>query len=473
MTVGQHQSDNSYYSNLFAELAALLQNNASLAHLAFDDANSSISDFISDFRYNVSPWPVVIDERIIRCFSRVVESMPSVFSKVLRYYYQHDPQWVCQYLGISELMLQRFGSQGPDTADLMCRYDAIMAGQQLKLVELNVGSSLGGWWSDWLYPEIRQVLDHIGEVKHWNHKYRRISENTFKAVWQSIWRLKGFAAQGNVFIYLPATATANLQRVHDHLYQMVMLTRPEQYPNATLTIFNDLDNIEWLADGNIAWQGTVMDTLLLPIVKGDELPISFQAKLQGYSEKNKFYYPDSERLTLLSVKMLFALLHEPRSRQILSDAEWQLVEDHIPWSAKLAQPTVSYHGQIYPTKTFVSDQQQQLVFKKSRSMQGKDVLVGHSVPAADWIAFYQQHQQDPDWLIQQYCAPDLVASADQRSGFNSYRMVWGIFGFDNRYAGAWCRGVPAAHEDTVINLARGAVEFVVTEQQPQKLKMTL
>lgn len=466
------QITNGYYSNLFAELADLLQQNYHLAHLPFDDANSSISDFISDFRYNVSPWPVVIDERIVRRFAKVVENMPAVFCKVLRHYYQQDPLWVCQYLGISELMLQRFGSQGPDTADLMCRYDAIISGEQIKLVELNVGSSLGGWWSDWLYPEIRQVLDNIVEVKDWNHKYRRISENTFRAVWQSIWRLKGASAQGNVFIYLPATATANLQRVHQHLHEMVMATCPAQYPQATLTIFNDLDSIEWRADGNIAWQGTVMDTLLLPIVKGDELPVSFQAKLQGYSEKNQFYYPDSEKLTLLSVKMLFALLHAPRSRSILSESEWQLVQDHIPWSARLADSTVIYQGKQLDTSDFVKACQQQLVFKKSRSMQGKDVLVGHSVSAAEWQLFYQQHHEDPDWLIQQYCAPDLVASADQRSGYANYRMVWGIFGFDNHYAGAWCRGVPAEHQDTVINLARGAVEFVVTEQQPQKRKMT-
>lgn len=467
------RSNNAFYSNLFKELVQFLEANPEMAKLQFDDANSSISDFMSDFRYNVSPWPVIIDDATIRTFSRVVDNIPAVLIKVINHYIESDPVWLSQYLNVSEVALARFKKHAINTADLMCRYDAIVADQKLKLVEINIGSSLGGWWSDWLYPEIQQALNDVDVVKDWNHKYRKVSENTFKGVWQSIMRLKGPEAQGNVFIYLPDTATDNLSRVHEHLNDMVMSTKPDQYPNGKLYIFNDLDAIEWLSDGNIRLDGVLMDTLMLPIVKGDELPLSFQAKLQSYSEKNQFYYPDNEGLTLLSLKLLFALVHEEKTRAFLSDTEVALIEEHIPWSTKLDNDTVFWQGEQHSTAEFIKTHQQQLVFKKSQSMQGLHVIVGESVTPEEWHHHYEENKDDSDWLIQAYCAPDLIASADQNVGLSAYRMVWGIFGFDDKYAGAWCRGVSTGNDDTVINLARGAVEFVVTEEQQQKRKLVL
>lgn len=473
MIAEEIRSNNTFYSKLFGELVGFLEANPELAVLPFDDANSSISDFMSDFRYNVSPWPVIIDDATVRTFSRVVDNIPAIMIKVINHYLEADPKWLCDYLNVSEVALERFKKHNIQTADIMCRYDAIMADKKLKLVEINIGSSLGGWWSDWLYPEIQQVLDGVKVVKDWNHKYRKVSENTFKAVWQSILRLKGSDAQGNVFIYLPDTATNNLGRVHEHLNDMVMSTKPAQYPNGQLFIFNDLDAIEWMPDGNIRLDGTVMDTLMLPIVRGDELPISFQAKLQAYSEKNKFYYPDNEGLTLLSLKLLFALVHEEETHRFLSSTERALIEEHIPWSTKLNNEQVFYGGSMHETEDFIIANQQKLVFKKSQSMQGLHVIVGESVSPQEWLQFYHENRHDPDWLIQAYCAPDLIYSADQKVGLSAYRMVWGIFGFDNKYAGAWCRGVAISNDDTVINLARGAVEFVVTEEQQQKRKLVL
>ncbi|WDE09179.1 hypothetical protein SG34_030920 [Thalassomonas viridans] len=464
---------NGVYSDLFGDLAGLLNEKPELARLAFDEENSKISDFMTDFIYNVSPWPVIIDDNCIRRFARIVETIPSIINKVIMHYIEHDPAYLCDYLNMSAVALERLRTYQFKPEDIMCRYDAIFSENKIKLVEINIGSSLGGWWSDWLYPEISQALADVEKVRDWNIKYRKITENTFKAVWQSMLRLKGTQAQGNLFIYLPETATANLTEVFKHLNTMVMSLKPSQYPDGQLVIFNDLEQIEWLADGNLRYQGMVMDALLLPVVKGNELPLTFQAKLQAYSEKNKFYYPDSEGLTLCANKLLFALLHEENTFELLTPSERELVAEHIPWSAKLKAGSVLYQGKHADTRDFLIENQQRLVMKKSQSMQGKDVLVGKSESPEAWRAFYRENNSDNDWLIQAYCDPDLVYSADPKVGLSAYRMVWGIFGFDNKYAGSWCRGVSLDNEDTVINLARGAVEFVVTEELAKKRKLVL
>ncbi|MCO7199083.1 hypothetical protein [Pseudoalteromonas sp. OANN1] len=467
------RANNAFYSELFAELADLLAADQTMASLSFDEANSSISDFMADFIYNVSPWPVIINDNTVRTFSRVVDNMPAVLIKLLNYFARHEPLWLCDYLNISEMALARYTKCAINSEDIMCRYDAIMTNKALKLVEINIGSSLGGWWSDWLYPEIQAALNQVDVVKDWNHKYRKISENTFKAVWQSIVRLKGNDAKGNMFIFLPDTATTNLALVHQHLNTLVMTTKPDIYPEGKLFIFNELDKIEWRTDGNMAIDGEIMDTLLLPVVKGDELPISFVAKLQAYSEKRKLYVPDNEALNLLANKLLFSLAHEPKSKKVLTNTELSLIEEHIPWSTKLNSKAIHRDGISLLTEEYIKQNQQSLVFKKSQSMQGKDVLVGCTTPREEWLNFYEQNKHDSDWLIQAYCAPDLIYSADQNVGFSSYRMVWGIFGFNDHYSGAWCRAVNESNDDTVINLARGAVEFVVTEEQQLKGKLVL
>ena len=467
------RANNAFYSDLFAELADLLAADKQMAAMSFDDENSSISDFMSNFIYNVSPWPVIINDATVRTFSRVVDNIPAVLIKVIDHFAKHDPEWLCDYLNISEVALARYVQNPISTDDIMCRYDAIMTEKSLKLVEINIGSSLGGWWSDWLYPEIQAALDNVNVVKDWNHKYRKISENTFKAVWQSIVRLKGADAKGNVFIFLPDTATTNLDVVHAHLNTLVMDTKPDLYPDGKLYIFNELDDIEWRTDGDMAIDGVVMDTLLLPIVKGDELPISFMAKLQAYSEKGKLYFPDNDSLTTLANKLLFPLAHHPQALEVMTNTERALIEEHIPWSTKLNSETIHRGGEAFDAAQYIKDNQQGLVFKKSQSMQGKDVLVGCTTETEEWLAFYEQNKHDTDWLIQAYCAPDLIYAADQNVGFSSYRMVWGIFGFNDNYSGAWCRAVNESNDDTVINLARGAVEFVVTEEQQMKGKLVL
>jgi hypothetical protein len=466
-------SSNSAYSGLFGELAKLVAQDAELAYLPFDDEASKISDFMSSFIYNVSPWPVIIDDKTVRKFGRVVDSVPPLLKKVIDQHIANDQRYFGDYVNISDIAVERFKKYLFNPEDIMCRYDAIVAAQKVKLVEINIGSSLGGWWSDWLYPEILSALKDVGQIKNWNLKYRRISENTFRAVWQSILRLKGASAQGNLYIFLPDTATENLEVVYNHINELVMAVKPAQYPDGKLVIFNDLDKIVWSADGILMYQDEVMDTLMLPVVKGDELPVSFMARLQSYSERNQFYYPDNDGLAMFANKLLFALLHEQKTRAFLTPAELALVDEHIPWSAKLNSETVFNDGQSQPTEAFVMANQQTLVFKKAQSMQGKDVLVGKSLTAQQWLAGYVEYQNDSDWLIQQYCEPDVVYSADPKLGMNGYRMVWGIFGFDGKYAGSWCRGVALQNQDTVINLARGASEFVVVEEQPHKQKFTL
>jgi hypothetical protein len=252
-----------------------------------------------------------------------------------------------------------------------------------------------------------------------------------------------------------------------------MSTKPSIYPDGNFYVFNEINSIQWGVDGNISIDGVIVDAMLLPIVKGDELPLHFQAKLQAYSEKGGFYYPDSDALTLLSIKLLFALAHEAVSLACLTDAERNIIETHIPWSARLCGDSVTFRGESYATEDFVRLFQSQLVLKKSQSMQGKDVMVGNAVSTVEWMTLFNQKRFDLDWLIQYYCAPDLIYSADHHVGMSEYRMIWGIFGFNNSYAGSWCRGVSQGNTDKVINLARGAVEFVVTEEQEKKEKLVL
>ena len=464
---------NSEYSELFADLGKLLFNNESLQFLAFDEDKSKVSQFIDNFTYNVSPWPIIIDERHLHKFNRIVDSTPPLLNKVLKAYIAHEPEYLKEYINISSMTVERYKEHDFSSMEIMSRYDAVETDGVVKLVEINIGSSLGGWWSDWLYPEISQKLETVESVSQWNFKYRKISELSFKAVWQSIARIKGNQAQGNIFIYIPDSATTNLDSVHRNLHDTVMRVKPKSFTNGTLHIFDNLNELEWLQKGQIKCRGFDVDALLIPLMTGEEINESFFARLQAYAQHEKFYYPDSELYRLLANKLLFALLHDQKTQQFLTDVERQFVQQHIPWSGKLNAAKQLFKNQHIATEELIERYQSQLVFKKSESMQGKDVIVGKSVSKQEWLEQYQVLREDNDWLIQWFCEPDVLCCADQRSGLSFYRIVWGIFGVNGKYGGSWCRGNPLSNNDTVINLARGAVEFVVAESQPQKRKITL
>ncbi len=463
-------NNNRRLSEGFASLAQGLSQQQSLAQHQLNMQAPSIPEFMSDYQYKVSPWPVIIDADFVAELSLIIKEIPLIFHRLLKHFAVQQRAWLCEYLNEPELTAQLYQDHQFNSTDVLSRIDAVISGGEIRLIEINQGASLGGWQLDWLCGEIAQKMDELIPLPGLSLHYQNVVESLFKSYCQSILRLKGVSAKGHILFLLPANSafdasTQSLKASFANLYTKIA---PPQLAAGRLHFFTDINDVTVGVDGRVMFDGVEMDGVILTTEKGNELPRSFYSLLESASTKGKFYYPDAICLTLGANKLLFALVHEPQVQPLLSPQHRQLIERYIPWTAKLSSPSVIWQGQQHETADLVSAFKDQLVMKKAHSMQGKDVAIGQSMSAQQWLAFYQQHCDDGDWLIQQYYTPDPVVTAAPDLGLHPFSMVWGIFAIQGRYAGGFVRGNVASTGSTVINSAKGAAEFALMEQRKVK-----
>jgi uncharacterized circularly permuted ATP-grasp superfamily protein len=145
----------------------------------------------------------------------------------------------------------------------------------------------------------------------------------------------------------------------------------------------------------------------------------------------------------------------------LSAEENDFIRRHIPFSARLQNEEVRWQGRRMRMDDLLSEYKDGLVIKKAHSFQGKDVHIGKFTSEEDWSGLIARLNGDSDWLVQEYCAADLVRAPDCAGKLTDYAAVWGIFDTGNSYGGAFVRGMAAGRGAGVINSAQGAVEFPV------------
>lgn len=461
-----------YFSALHYELADVLKHNPELSKISFKDESNRIKDFLHDYNYGVSPWPMIINDDHVRVCNDIIRTIPVIFDKVIRSLMATDQAWLCDYINESFVTTNHYLQRELCYQDILCRYDASISQEQFKLLELNIGSSLGGWQNDYVYLEIQQLLQDVPNVNQWHIKHRPITENLFKGIYQSILRIKGRAAQGRVLMYLPYQEE-KVEGLRHFLRDIAQQQTPSHFTQSTLTFFTEMRSLTFNAAGDVMYQGEVYDALLLPSVDGEDFNIKQHAIIQSHAFKQRFYFPDCDSYTLQSNKLLFALVHEPKVRALLNATELQAIDDYIPWSQKAAVSQLEYQGKHYATADFIREFQSQLVFKKAHSMQGKDVVMGANASSEDWLATYDSICHDNDWLIQQCCEPDEFMTAEPEIGYGTYKMIWGFFSFNGKYAGNIGRGIRTEYDSLVLNSALGALLYVVLEEQAHKNKMTL
>lgn len=459
------------YSASFHTLIEGLSQSEQLQKMPFPPMGENVPLFMRGYpqQYKVSPWPLIADPQFIEKMDALCRELPIALHKVLRFYAEQDPAYLAEYLGVSRVEVDLFASRLTQPEDLVLRYDAVQEAGQWRLIEVNSGASLGGWQHSWIYPEVLSLLDAWPQFRQFNIRFRNIVVELLLAYCHAARRLKGPQTAGNLLLFVPSSISAEFyQNLCEEFSALLEKIRPETMPSARLYYFQSVEQISFDPDGRLFFAGVEMDAVIMNTDSLDNLPKSFFNLLESMAQKAQFYYPDSLCYALLGNKLLFALVHESETASVLVPYQQELVRQCIPWTVRLGCPELVFAGSRYDTGAFIRSHQQQLVFKKAYSMQGKDVVVGASTPAGDWCRLYQQLATEPGWLIQQYVQPDPIPLAEPQHGFDFYRVIWGIFALQGRYAGCFLRATPDISGDTIINSARGATEFFLFEEQPQK-----
>ncbi|WP_196137572.1 hypothetical protein [Aliikangiella sp. G2MR2-5] len=471
MEVENVVADNRFYSELFFELSVLIGKNTEVQKMRFNSGSERIEPFMRNYKYRVSPWPCIIGEKFTKKINDLVRKVPSLVQKVLRLKLDEGVDEFASYLNVSPIVAALFNEQKFDISDVPIRFDAIIQERQIRLLELNCGAALGGWQMDSLSPEVLNSLHVFEQSGTWNIKHRNICESLFGSICQSIFRIKGKKVTGNILFYMPELTDERRSIIQQRFQSVYEYVRPSHLSSGDVIFIKNLSDLEFSSDGYALANSVVVDAIIFAVDKDGQVPVSKYNQVQAESAKGKFYYPDHSNFVLMGNKHVFSLMHENSIQKKLSKDELETIQQYFPWSRKLSK--IEEQGSDEIDIQLLLEQKNRFLLKKAHSAQGEDVIIGSSVSDKEWSDSVEMLRNDNDWIVQSYCEPDLVLTADEFSGYQNFRMIWGIFSLSGKYAGSFLRGVPDMSDSTVINSAHGATEFLVFEEQEKKKKVLI
>ncbi|MAA92933.1 MAG: hypothetical protein CML22_14070 [Rheinheimera sp.] len=465
-------AENRFYSSLQVQLFDLMSDSEAMRKKVVEvDLRT-----MQNYPYPFASWPLILSSERIKEIARFVEFFPKVLLKVIKETFGNNAQALANYVNEPLFICEMMLNMGVDPKDMLIRHDIIISGQKIKLLEVNAGSTIGGWQLDWLAGSFLRVLQAFPETALWNVKSRPIVENLFTALVASIKRIKGPGATGNIVMAVMSANHDNDEFVDDAILffdEQFRLARKGSFPNGKLSICRDVSDLEFKPGGDVFMNGEIVDAFFIPVGDTMQGQDKLYYQLTSSSLRNKLVFPDSPHRLILGNKNLLALMHEALYKIELTDEERKLITENIPWGAKLNSKEANWQSEKVELRPFLMEKQHSLVIKKAHSFQGLDVFIGKDCSPEEWQEIIEKYGDDNDWLVQEYCKPDAVSVCHPQDGIVGARAVWGIFDFGNQYSGAFIRAATIGMNDGVINSARGAIELYVMEEAAHARKMVI
>lgn len=416
--------------------------------------------------YPLNPWPVIINQNRVEQFNLFTSQFDVLLNKVLPLYLEQldNPQQAFfEYFNEPEMLYDLWQENDINLAELLVRYDAVFTNGELRLVEINCGSALGGWEMEYTQP---RMLSHVSELlgdDDQKLRCRPFLDYLFDHLAKDIATLKSEEKTGHVLFVsgeMPESSVCEFEQDLQQVYGNV-----SSYEHGRVIICTDITDIVFHDNGAASFRGEFFNAVIMPDMDANNaIAMSFTSSaISGH-----LVCPDSPVFRPFGSKAFMALLHEPTVLSLLTAEERDFISSSVPYTVKLDADCATYEGKQQSVAGLLKHNQQQFVIKKCNSSQGADVLIGRFMSEEDWEDSLDLLLGNGHWVAQQFSAPDTILSAESTCVVNEFDPVWGIFAVNGEYAGAYVRTKPAG--SGVINTACGAVMVTVMEvNEPDSL----
>lgn len=470
--VALYLENNELHSKLFKEMMEVLSVDEVMQQYQLSTDVEGVPKFMRNYEYAISAWPFLISQQQVQEFGDFITPLVELMYQAIDVYFGNDNDKFSRYLDESAMVFELLKKAAVDPRELLIRHDVIFSEQAFKLLEINVGSTVGGWQHDWVNGVFDTSLRSSQTTANWDLAYRDVTEKTFASISDSIRRVKP-QSQGHILLYSRGEQDmaefASFKQSYRALYQRV-----SAFEHGTVHFFSDFNELQFTSDGQVKHGGTVMDAVLLTIGEDVEVPRTTMMRLVSSYLGGNIVFPDNPIHAVLGNKTMLALMHEPQLHRALDDKSVAFIQRYIPWTVKVNQQQIIWQAKQYELETLLLENKDLFVLKKARSLQGRDVFIGRYMSNEQWRECFNKVRDDNGWLVQQFCKPDPVVASSENSEVGIYEPVWGIFHLDNEYGGAFVRAKNIAQGNGIINSATGAIEFSVFEEiHNKKQKLVL
>jgi hypothetical protein len=420
-------------------------------------SGENLSDMVQNYEYPLHAWPWFISPATKTMLAECVQRIPELVARSVRLEFDGRPQEMAHFFEVPDIIAMLFLDGMTDMRHFVQRTDAVLTERGLKVVEINVGSTIGGWQIQWMdgqyrgHPELADFFD----------SHQCISKNiplAFMEFLVSLVREKKLEMQGAINIIFvvegdlcDTDAPAEVKR----LFNQVLA---QHNCVGSIHFQKTLEGIRFTHDG--VFLGNVrMSAVLCGGPPADGLPQSFYRACFA----RQVWWSDSPVETVLGDKRTLAIAYKYKNNAAFNDEERSLIERFIPWSVTLQEGSVDYYGKTWDLRELLIQRQNDFVVKLAQGLAGNDVYVGKFTSPDVWCDVVNRGLDRNGWIAQEYCVSLPFYGQSSGLPMSEFDVIWGVFGFGKEYGGCWLRLMERAQHSGVINSAKGAEETIVYE----------
>ena len=345
-----------------------------------------------------------------------------------------DVRRYCAALGmderLAELMCRGAGGRPVPYA----RADAYHDGESFKLLELNIGSQLGGIDT----AQVNRALLVLPEFADFAERHRLGHIDTAARVARTLRRRAEAVTDGEPVIAL-IESTGGLSS-HRHVFAAIQEAMLQHGVRLLLGEIQELGE----RNGKITLRGTELDVVLryfiAPELVDDPAAQQVLDMMLRADEAGRTILHTPLRGAAFDSKGSLAMLHDPRVSATFTSAERAVVERVMPWTALLGEKRyrADAHAELMAKCRAERDG---LVIKPGVGVGGVGTVIGHTVTDEVW----QQALLDAasgDHVVQARVRPATEPVVDADTGaVQQWVANWGVFVDAEGYAGSFVRAL--------------------------------
>ncbi|GLW73277.1 hypothetical protein Kpho02_55760 [Kitasatospora phosalacinea] len=332
------------------------------------------------------------------------------------------------------------------------RADLYLDPSGFKLLELNIGSAVGGMDNA---DMCRSQLDHP-VLAEFAERHGLGYVDTLREQVNNILVESGFTREDR-----PVVALTDWPGSYDKMlpYMELLCGRwaelgLEAYP-CHLGHLEARDGRVWLGDKPV---DIVFRTFLIgDVLKGPEAPGLMDPVLDAAERGEVRIFTPMDSAAYAS-KGALAMLSDEGNRGLFTPEELASLDRILPWTRMVRPGPVTLEGgERVDLVEYAVAHQQELALKPTSLSGGSGVVLGWAEDLApqEWRELVTAALDGP-FVVQRRIRPTPELFPDERGELTSWTPLWGVFTSAAGYGGAFARATPESSGDVVVNVANGA-----------------
>lgn len=341
---------------------------------------------------------------------------------------------------------------------VFARFDTLLEGESLKLIEFNTDSPAGTAYTD----QLEEVLFSEAALQDFFKENELVQhsrvQNILNALLSTYEEFGGFETPQIAIIDWKNVRTSPeyeyLKVFFESKGYKTTIADPRELKYKGGKLYHKNFRV------HLIYRRVIFDELLERLDEVEDM-------IKAYKER-AVCMVNPLRSRLASSKAILSILTNPEYDHFFTENENKMKRDHIPWTRRLVDAEGFYGGKKMYLIDFLKDEKETLVLKPAAAFGGRDVTIGRETPDAAWNEAIDKALKG-DWVVQEFVnipimtVPEIV---NQKLDFGYKKYNFNMLACGGKYAGSFVR----LSSESMINVAKGGglIPAIAPEHIPER-----